>query len=135
MIRRKGEETLRWISFAGRLEGLELPEVTRPVEVKPFGTTTRTDGEALDGVEWDWFVTKLLGLRLDLNPSNRLMLMGSFQYNDAEERLLTNLRLRLIHREGSDLYLVYNENRNTAGRWDVEERQGILKLTYLWRFR
>jgi hypothetical protein len=82
------------------------------------------------------FTTNLGGLRVNVAPTNRLMLNAFVQYNDATEQVSTNLRLDFIHRPGSNLFLVYNDTRDMEGdRWAVQDRQQIVKLTYLWRFR
>ena len=82
------------------------------------------------------FTTNLGGVRVRVAPSNRLMLDAFLQYNDTTEQVSTNLRLDLIHRPGSNLFVVYNDTRELEGRhWEVQDRQQIVKLTYLWRIR
>ncbi len=52
--------------------------------------------------------------QLRLKAALNVLLSGSalIQYNTAQERITTNLRLRYNLSEGNDLYLVYNEGSN-----------------------
>ncbi|MEX2528247.1 MAG: DUF5916 domain-containing protein [Gemmatimonadota bacterium] len=80
------------------------------------------------------FTTTLSGVRLDFSPTNRITFNAFVQYNDAMDRFTTNLRLDIIHRPGSDLFLVYNDGRDISlDGWPVDDRQHILKVTYLMR--
>jgi hypothetical protein len=52
-----------------------------------------------------------------------------------EKRWVTNLRLVLTHRPGSDLFVVYNEERGSeAMPRAVVNRTLAVKLTWLLRF-
>jgi hypothetical protein len=46
--------------------------------------------------------------------NTRLSLNAFIQYNTALNGIITNLRLRYNPKEGNDLYLVFNEDRNSA---------------------
>ena len=61
-------------------------------------------------------------LRLQLTFSTRLSLLSFVQYNSAADVLVANLRLRYNPREGTDLYLVYNEGLNTDRLAEVPPR-------------
>ncbi len=60
------------------------------------------------------FVAHVGGLRLGWAFTTRLSTQCFLQYNSLERRLVANLRLRFIHRPGSDFYVVFNEERGDA---------------------
>jgi hypothetical protein len=81
------------------------------------------------------FGADLVSLRLAWAFTTRLTAHALVQYNGLEKKLFTNLRLNFIHRPGSDLYLVLNEERGTpTSDWAVAQRGVVAKLTYLLRF-
>ncbi len=46
-----------------------------------------------------------------------------------------NVRLNLVHRPGSELFVVSNEQRGSdTSAWDFDRRGAVMKLTYLTRF-
>ena len=56
------------------------------------------------------------------------------QYNSSTHEVSNNIRYNFIHRPGSDLYIVYNELRQTGLPSDVfaqKDRQLAIKLNYL----
>jgi hypothetical protein len=57
------------------------------------------------------------------------------QYNSLDRRLLSNVRLNLIHRPGSDLFVVFTEDRGRDGDLGRVSNRGLVsKVTYLVRF-
>jgi hypothetical protein len=67
--------------------------------------------------------------------STRLFVSAFIQHNRLDRRLLANFRLDFIHRPGSDLFVVYNEERGDgASLQHVARRGGAVKLTWLKRF-
>ncbi len=68
------------------------------------------------------FAAHIARLRLQLTFSTRLSLLSFVQYNSAADVLVANLRLRYNPREGTDLYLVYNEGLNTDRLAEVPPR-------------
>ncbi|MCD6308382.1 MAG: hypothetical protein J7M24_05230 [Candidatus Latescibacteria bacterium] len=55
------------------------------------------------------------------------------QWNDADERVSVHLLYDYIYKPKSHLYLVYNENRDTAlGSDNIKDRLLMVKLTYFW---
>ena len=56
------------------------------------------------------------------------------QWNDADEKIATNLLFDYIYRPKSHLYIVYNENRDSTmgSSQTVRDRMLQLKLTYYW---
>lgn len=53
-------------------------------------------------------------LRLELTPSVRYSLQTFVQYNSAADLAVGNVRLRYNPREGTDFYIVFNEQMNTG---------------------
>jgi hypothetical protein len=79
----------------------------------------------------------LAQLRLQLAFNIHLSAAGLFQYSSTADRLAVNARLRYHIKEGSDLWLVYNDDLNTerfvAGgpRLPLSQaRTAMLKFTY-----
>ena len=68
--------------------------------------------------------------------STRLSLSAFVQYNSAINKVLSNIRFRYNPREGTDLYLVFNEGRNTHLQRELptlpvyNQRNITLKFTY-----
>jgi hypothetical protein len=76
----------------------------------------------------------LFSLRVDWALSTRLTAFALVQYNDLEHRFQGNLRLNFIHRPGSDLYVVFNEERGSElSAWRLARRGLVAKITYLLR--
>ena len=75
------------------------------------------------------FVTHLVTGRVNYYFSTKVFVNALVQYNSDTRRWTSNLRLNVIHRPLSDLFLVYNERRDErTGRID---RAFIAKMTYL----
>jgi hypothetical protein len=56
------------------------------------------------------------------------------QYNKLDDELSISVRINFIHRPGSDLFIVINEERGSSTSvWDVNTRAAVVKLTYLAR--
>jgi hypothetical protein len=60
------------------------------------------------------FVTNLLRVRLSYSFSPRLYVQALLQYNDVIDNWSTNLRLGWLQAANTGLFVVYNENRDTA---------------------
>ncbi len=74
-------------------------------------------------------------LRLTGAASTRLVANALVQYNSLDNRITSNLRIAYTFRPGSDLFLVYNEQRgNETGLWVKGDRAALIKLTWLTRF-
>jgi len=58
------------------------------------------------------------------------------QYNSSTHTMDANVRFRWEYRPGSELFVVYNEQRDTLARRfpNIENRTLIIKLTRLFRF-
>ena len=76
----------------------------------------------------------LARVRLGYAFSTKVTFNALVQYNDQDDELTANLRFNFIHRPGSDLFIVINEERGSAASiWDVNTRAAVVKLTYLAR--
>ncbi len=84
-------------------------------------------------MEYNAHVFRLKGV---LGFSNKLSFAAFVQYNSAIDAVLANARLRYNPKEGTDLYIVYNEGYNTERYRDIPAlpisniRTIMLKYTY-----
>ncbi len=79
------------------------------------------------------FATTLVGARLLYGFSPRLFINAYVQYNADTHQVSSNIRFNFIHHPLSDLYLVYNDRRDTRDG-QLVERAFIVKLTNLFNF-
>ena len=80
------------------------------------------------------FTAGLARLRVGYAFSTTLNANALVQYSEQDDRLSVSVRINFIHRPGSDLFIVFNEERGTAASiWDVNTRAAAVKLTYLAR--
>jgi hypothetical protein len=58
------------------------------------------------------------------------------QYNSLGHTMAANVRLRWEYQPGSELFVVYNDQRDTlrSGFPDLMNRSFIVKVNRLWRF-
>ena len=78
------------------------------------------------------FVTSVARFRIDYAISPTVSLRTLTQYNSLTEQWSTAARFRYTYMPGSDLYVVYDEVRRDArGLTEIQDRQLILKATYL----
>ena len=84
----------------------------------------------------DEFTIHLLGSRVTYTMTARMFVSALLQYNSGNDSLSTNARLRWEYRPGSELFIVYNEQRDTlTPRFpDLVNRALILKINRLFRF-
>ena len=82
------------------------------------------------------FTTKLVSSRVTYTVTAMMFVGGLLQYNSSNGSFSTNLRLRWEYRPGSELFLVYNEGRDTlqTGFPDLQTRAFIVKVNRLVRF-
>ncbi|HSD67356.1 MAG TPA: DUF5916 domain-containing protein [Vicinamibacteria bacterium] len=81
------------------------------------------------------FVAHVTALRAGWAFSTRLAAHVYAQYNSLDRRLVANVRLRFIYRPGSDLYVVFNEERGEPGDPRALLSRGFaVKGTWLVRF-
>jgi hypothetical protein len=78
----------------------------------------------------------IAGLRALYMFSTKLSLSAFVQYNSAINKVLSNIRFRYNPKEGTDLYVVFNEGRNTMLEREVpnlpvyDARNITVKFTY-----
>jgi hypothetical protein len=81
------------------------------------------------------FVADIYSFRATWAFSTKLVTNALVQYNALTEDVLTNIRFNFIHRPGSDLYLVFTEERGVDDDlWGLVDRGMVAKRTYLYRF-
>jgi Domain of unknown function (DUF5916)/Carbohydrate family 9 binding domain-like len=79
------------------------------------------------------FTTTLVGTRVLYGFTSRLLLNSFLQYNASTHQFSSNTRFNFIHHPMSDLYVVYNERRDT-NTGALIDRGLIVKLTNLFDF-
>ena len=77
-----------------------------------------------------------IGTRTRFTLSTHMAAAALVQFNSSNDSLNTNLRFRWEYQPGSDLFIVYNEGRNTAmhGFPQLQNRTLVVKVTRLFRF-
>ncbi|MCS5688766.1 MAG: hypothetical protein NZ659_08275, partial [Acidimicrobiales bacterium] len=82
------------------------------------------------------FTTKLVTSRFTYTLTPRMFFGGLLQYNSSTNALSSNLRLRWEYQPGSELFVVYNDVRDTELRSTplLQNRAFIIKFTKLLRF-
>ena len=80
------------------------------------------------------FTADLMATRIGIAVTTRLFLNTLVQYNSLDRRVTSNIRFQYIFRPGSDLYLVFNEERGSIASLSTPQaRAARLKVTYLRR--
>ena len=79
------------------------------------------------------FVTNLVTARVNYYFSTKVFVNALVQYNTDTHQWSSNMRLDIIHRPLSDIYLVYNE-RHDSRSGALISRAVIAKMTYLLAF-
>jgi hypothetical protein len=82
---------------------------------------------------WGDFTTYLVTSRINYSFSTRTFVNALLQYNTDAREWSSNIRFNIIHRPLSDLFVVYNERRDTASR-ALLDRALIAKVTYMVAF-
>ncbi len=78
----------------------------------------------------------IAGFRALLMASTKISVSAFIQYNTAINKIISNVRFRYNPKEGTDLYLVFNEGRNTWLQREIpslpvyDQRNITLKFTY-----
>ncbi len=82
------------------------------------------------------FTTNLGTARVIFTPTARSLVSGLFQYNASDQTLSSSVRLRWEYTPGSELFVVYTDNRNTLESRDptLLNRSFAIKITRLFRF-
>ena len=82
------------------------------------------------------FTTHLAGSRVIYTMSPRMFVSALVQYNSSNDAMTANVRLRWEYSPGSELFVVYNDERDTLARGfpDMTTRAFIIKINRLFRF-
>jgi hypothetical protein len=82
------------------------------------------------------FTTRLVSSRTTFTVTPLMFLSGLVQYNSSNSSLGANVRFRWEYQPGSELFVVYNEGRDTtrAGYPDLQSRAVVVKINRLLRF-
>ena len=82
------------------------------------------------------FTSHLLGSRVTYTVTPLMFVSALIQYNSAANAVSSNVRLRWEYRPGSELFVVYNEQRDTLrnGFPDLMNKAFIVKANRLFRF-
>ncbi len=105
-------------------------EVTPQLSVEPGFSVNRID--LPEGL----FTAKLTTARVTYSLTPRTFFSGLLQYNSGRNSLSSNLRLRWEYQPGSELFVVYNDQRDTEFRGAplLENRAFVIKFTRLFRY-
>ncbi len=81
------------------------------------------------------FIADITSLRATYSFSTKLSTNALVQFNSLDSEFSTNIRFNYIHRPGSDLFIVFTENRGGSDYvWRrLSDRGLVVKLTYLMR--
>ena len=83
------------------------------------------------------FTTNLAGSRVTYTITPQMFVSALVQYNSSANDADTNLRFRWEYQPGSELFVVYNETRDTnrhRGFPNIQTRALIVKINWLFRF-
>ena len=82
------------------------------------------------------FTTKLVSSRVTYTITPMMFVSGLLQYNSSNSSVSSNVRLRWEYRPGSELFVVYNEGRDTLrpGFPGIQTRSFVVKANRLLRF-
>ena len=82
------------------------------------------------------FTTHLVGSRVTYTMTPLMFVSALVQYNSAASAVTANVRLRWEYQPGSELFVVYNEQRDTetSGFPSLGGRAVIVKINRLFRF-
>lgn len=82
------------------------------------------------------FTTNLVGTRVTYTATPRMFTSALVQYNSSLNAVSANIRFRWEYRPGSELFVVFNEERDTLARRFpmLENRAFIVKINRLFRF-
>ena len=82
------------------------------------------------------FTTKLVGSRVTYTVTPLMFVSALLQYNSSTNLVGANVRLRWEYQPGSELFVVYNEERDSARAWRAgpANRAFIVKVNRLFRF-
>ena len=81
------------------------------------------------------FTTELVSTRVTYTLTPRMFVAALVQYNSEDNALGSNIRFRWEYQPGSELFVVYTDERDTLNpRPILQNRAFVVKLTRLFRF-
>ena len=82
------------------------------------------------------FTATLVTSRGSYTFTPRMLVSGLVQYSSTNDSLGANLRFRGEYQPGSELFVVYNKQRDTKSRGApaLENRAFVIKISRLFRF-
>jgi hypothetical protein len=116
--------------------GGHIRTITSDITANPTANVAITVGLTNNDVDVPAgaFTANLARLRVGYAFSTKLFVNTLVQYNKLDDELSISVRVNFIHRPGSDLFIVINEERGSSTSvWDVNTRAAVIKLTYLAR--
>jgi len=116
--------------YDGYRRGYTVGTTVRPNEhMNVSGSVAFNDIELPQGA----FTTTLFTGRVNYFFNTKVFLNALLQYNNDARQWSSNVRLNIIHRPLSDIFLVYNERRDSRSG-DMIDRAIVAKMTYLVAF-
>jgi Domain of unknown function (DUF5916)/Carbohydrate family 9 binding domain-like len=114
---------LRELSWRSRIE------FSPQLYAEPTVTWNDIEGPFGDGNN------NLVSTRLTYTVSPRMFLSALVQYQSRTDAVSTNARFRWEYQPGSELFIVYNDGRNTLTRGipDIQNRSFVIKVTRLFQ--
>jgi hypothetical protein len=116
--------------YDGYRHGYNIGATVRPSEHINFSGTIGINDIALPQGA---FTTTLFTGRVNYFFNTKVFLNALLQYNNDARQWSSNVRLNIIHRPLSDIFLVYNERRDSRSG-DMIDRALVAKMTYLIAF-
>jgi hypothetical protein len=82
------------------------------------------------------FTSRVVGSRVTYTMTPMMFVSALLQYNSTSNAVASNVRLRWEYRPGSELFVVWNEQRDTLARHfpDVANQAFVVKVNRLFRF-
>ena len=104
--------------------------ITSKVSVEPIYSINWVDLEEGD------FTTHLVGTRATYTVTPMMFTSALIQYNSSIDAVSANVRFRWEYQPGSELFVVFNEERDTTSRQfpELTNRAFIVKINRLFRF-
>ena len=124
-----GHKTSVGFGLGGRSRGGRL-ELTPQLSVEPSVSFNRVD------LPEGRFTTQLVTTRTTFTVTPLMFVSALLQYNSSNRSVGANLRLRWEYQPGSELFIVYNEQRDTlVPRFpELENRSFVIKINRFFRF-
>ena len=125
-----GEKTTVSFGFGGGFSGTRI-ELSPQLSVEPTVSLNRIS------LPEGRFTARLVTARTIFAVTPLMFVSALVQYNSSTNAMSTNLRLRWEYQPGSELFVVYNEQRDTLvpQRFpQLENRTLIVKINRLFRF-